>query len=193
MSARRDIQQAHERTQVALFLKWLNERYRSRFEVVEEPNPPEAIIRSGRTTRWVEVTTAFWSDEYAQDEYSYATPGEMHKPMGSGPFVGPDAKFAGRFVDVIRKKLEKKSYLPSKEAYGPGYLLVPIMYPLFNSHSLWYMKQAWSRASINDLGCFRSVYMTHRAGPLRVQRWAEYGRPHVQSTPTRAGVRLRSV
>jgi len=175
MSRRRDIQQAHERAQVATFLKWLNARYRSNFEVVAEPNPPEAIICSGHTTRWVEVTDAFWNDAYAKDEYSYATPGEVHKPIRSGPFVGPDAQFAERFVDVIRKKLEKKSYLPSKQAYGPGYLLVPVMYPLFNSESLWYMKEAWARTQIKDLGCFRSVYMTLRAGPVQVQRWTEYG------------------
>jgi hypothetical protein len=175
MSGRRDIQQAHERAQVAIFLEWLNARYGSKFEVVDEPNPPEAIVRSGRTTRWVEVTTAFWSDRYAQDEYSYATPGEVHKPIGNGPFVNPDAKFAARFVDVIRKKLEKASYLKSKEAYGPGYLLVPIMYPLFNSHSLGFMRKAWAKANLtNDRGCFRSVYLTHRAGRVLVQRWTEY-------------------
>lgn len=176
MSGRRETQQAHERAQVATFLQWLNARYRSKFEVVAEPNPPEAIIRSGRTTRWVEVTDAFWSDVYAQDEYSYATPGEVHKPIGSGSLVGPDAQFAERFVDVIRKKLEKTSYLPSKASYGPGYLLVPVMYPLFTAQSLWYMKQVWARTEINDLGCFRSVYITHCARASSVQRWAEY--PH---------------
>jgi hypothetical protein len=120
MPGRRDTQQAHERAQVAAFVAWLNSRYRARYEVVAEPNPPEAIIHSGRTNRWVEVTDAFWSDAFARDEYSYATPGEKHKPIGNGPFVGPDANFAARFVDVVRKKLEKKSYLPSTETYGPG-------------------------------------------------------------------------
>lgn len=176
MSGRRAIQESHERAQVATFLQWLNTRYRSKFVVIAEPNPPEAVIRSGHTTRWVEVTDAFWSDAYAMDEYSYATPGELHKPIRSGPFVEPDAHFAARFVDVIRKKLEKKSYLPSKETYGPGYLLVPVMYPLFSSHSLWCMKEAWVHTAIHDLGCFRSVYMTYRAGSVPVQRWTEYGR-----------------
>lgn len=69
MPGRRDTQQAHERAQVGAFVAWLNSRYRANYEVVAEPNPPEAIIRSGRTTRWVEVTDAFWSDEFAQDEF----------------------------------------------------------------------------------------------------------------------------
>lgn len=141
-----------------------------------EPNPPEAIIRSGRTTRWVEVTDAFWSDAFAQDEYSYATPGENHKPISSEPFVSPDAQFAERFVDVVRKKLEKRSYIASKEAYGPGYLVVPIMYPLFNSDTLHFMKEAWTRTNIEDLGCFRSIYMSVQMGRGPIVRWAEYGR-----------------
>lgn len=161
MNRRRAIQRAHERAQVEAFITWLNSRYGARYEVVAEPNPPEAIIRSGRTTRWVEVTDAFWSDAFAQDEYSYATPSEKHKPIGNGPFVGPDAQFAARFVDAVRKKLEKTSYLPSVQAYGPGYLVVPIMYPLFNSHSLWYMKQAWVPNP-----SFHRICAESRAGPV---------------------------
>jgi hypothetical protein len=176
MAGRRDIQQAHERAQVGAFVAWLNQRYGAKYEVVSEPNPPEAVICSGRITRWIEVTDAFWSDAFAQDEYSYATPGEDHKPIGNGPFLEPDAQFAARFVDVVRKKLEKRSYLPCKQAYGPGYLVVPIMYPLFNSHSLWYMKNAWSRTQIEDLGCFRSVYMSVQMGRGPIVRWSEYGR-----------------
>ena len=175
MNRRRAIQQAHERAQVEAFITWLNSRYGARYEVVAEPNPPEAIIRSGRTTRWVEVTDAFWSDAFAQDEYSYATLGEKHKPIGNGPFVEPDAQFAARFVDAVRKKLEKTSYLPSVQAYGPGYLVVPIMYPLFNSHSLWYVKQAWARTRIKDLGYFRSIYMSVQMGRGPIVRWSEYG------------------
>lgn len=82
MPNRRPVHQAHERAQVAVFLKWFNARYRANFSVVGESDPSEAIIRSGRTIRWVEVTDAFWSDDFARDEYSYATPGEVHKPIG---------------------------------------------------------------------------------------------------------------
>jgi len=174
MNRRRNIQQAHERAQVGAFVTWLNSRYRAKYEIVEEPNPPEAIIRSGLMTRWVEVTDAFWSDAFARDEYSYATPGENHIPIDNGLFFEPDAQFALRFVDVVRKKLEKQSYLPSMQAYGRGYLVVPIMYPLFTSDSLWHMKQVWSRTRIDDLGCFRSVYMSMQMGRGPIVRWSNY-------------------
>lgn len=185
MAGRHSTKQAHERAQVGAFVAWLNSRYRAKYEVVAEPNPPEAIIRSGRTTRWVEVTDAFWSDAFAQDEYSYATPSENHKPIGNGPFMEPDVKFARRFVDVVRKKLEKQSYLPTMQAYGPGYLVVPIMYPLFSSHSPSYMKKAWSNARIEDLGCFRSVYMSMQMGRGPIVRWTEYGRSYHGSSADR--------
>lgn len=176
MDRRQYIKQAHERAQVAAFIGWLNSRYRAKFEVINEPNPPDAIIRSGRTTRWVEVTDAFWSDAFAKDEYSYVTPGENHTPMGKGPFVDPDVQFAARFVDVVRKKLEKRSYLSSMQEYGPGYLVVPIMYPLFDSLSLYFMQEAWRHTYIEDLGCFRSVYMSFRMGRGPIVRWSEYRR-----------------
>lgn len=172
--SRRDTQQAHERAQVAAFLAWFNKRYRSDFQVIAEPNPPEAIIKSGRTMRWIEVTDAFWNNEYAIDEYSYATLGERHRPMGKGPHLNPDATFAERFVEVIRKKLEKPSYLPSQTLYGPGYLLVPINYPLFTRVTLDYMREAWAAATINDLGCFRAIYTTNPISSIYVQRWTEY-------------------
>ena len=176
MLNRRPVQQAHERAQVAVFLKWFNARYGASYIVVEEPDPPEAIIQSGRTTRWVEVTDAFWSDGFARDEYSYATLGESHKPIGSGPFVNPDREFAKRFVEVVRKKLEKTSYLSSLKSYGPGFLVVPIMYPLFSSHTIHFMRDEWSRTKIQDLGCFRSIYMNLEMGRGPVQRWSTYAR-----------------
>ncbi len=111
MNRRRAIQQAHERAQVKAFITWLNSRYGARYEVVAEPNPPEAIIRSGRTTRWVEVTGAFWSDAFAQDEYSYATLSEKHKPIGNGPFVDPDAQFAARGSSTPCGKSLKKRHI----------------------------------------------------------------------------------
>lgn len=176
MADRKPIKKAHERAQVALFLQWFNDRYRANFTVVAEPDPPEAIIRSGRTTRWVEVTDAFWSDAFAKDEYSYSTPGEVHEPIGMGPFLNPDEAFSKRFVDAVRKKLEKKSYEDSNRLYGPGYLVVPIMYPLFDANTMSVMHDLWSQTQIKDLGFFRGVYLTLRMGGGPVKRWSSYAR-----------------
>ena len=103
-----------------------------RFHVIGEPNPPEAIIQSERLTRWVEVVDAFWSKEWARDQYSFGTPGEEHVAIARGPYVNPDLRFAQSFIESLSKKLAKSSSLPVAKQYGPGYLVVNVDYPLFD-------------------------------------------------------------
>jgi len=108
------------------------------------------------------VTTAFWNRAFAIDVYSYATEGEVHRPIGDGVFVDPDVKFTANFVSVIKQKLEKATYAKFKDRYGPGYLVVSVQYPLFGEHTMRYIAKAWSSLTVNDQGCFRSVYVAHR-------------------------------
>lgn len=172
MADRRPIQQAHERAYVEHFLNWFNRAYRSDFQVISEPNPPDAVIRSSKTIRWVEVSTAFWNEAYAKDLTSYATPGEDHKPVGPGPFHDMDKEFAQSFISVVKKKLEKKSYVFWHEQHGPGYLLIPIKHPGFDEQTITSMKDAWQNCRINDLGCFRSVYIAFPShNQIRFSRW----------------------
>lgn len=172
MANRRPVQQSHERAYVGHFLNWFNRAHGSNFQVNCEPNPPEAVIRSSKTTRWIEVSTAFCSDAYARDLYSYATAGETHKPVGLGPFQDMDSRFAQNFVSVVKKKLEKKSYVPWKAKYGPGYLVIPISHPWFDRQTVSSMKVAWEKCLIDDLGCFRNVYMAFSSrNEIKFSRW----------------------
>jgi len=172
MPDRRPVQQAHERAFVNHFLNWFNHAYRTNFEVVDEPNPPEAIIRSSRTTRWIEVSTAFWHGAYARDIYSLATPDEAHRPISPGPYRNMDSEFAENFVSVVKNKLEKRSYLSSFEAHGPGYLIIPIKYPWFDRQTVQVMKEAWLDSTINDLGCFRAIYIPFQSkNVIKFYRW----------------------
>lgn len=166
------IKEKHERYQVGLLVDELNRLHRSTFQVVAEPDPPEAIIRSGRTTRWVEVVTAFWSEAYARDLSSYATPGETHVSVGNGPFMDMDHEFASKFVIAVKSKMEKKGYLPFRDEYGPGYLVVSIQHPFLDAHTFQCIREAWRGSLVDDLGCFRSIYVTFRANKgYRVIRW----------------------
>jgi hypothetical protein len=162
MIDRRPTQQKHERAYVSSFVNWFNRENHTDFIEDSEPNPPDAVLRSssGRTC-WVEVSSAFLNGDYAKDLYSFATPGETHKPYCNRPVQEPDNNFAGRFVCVVKNKLEKPSYIPCKKEYGHGYLIVPIMDPLFNEQTIQAMKTAWaaSASTVKDLGCFSSVYI----------------------------------
>jgi hypothetical protein len=163
MNRRRDIQQHHERAVVSDFLAWFERRRKVAFCVVYEPNPPEAIIRSKRLTRWVEVVDAFWSKDWARDQYSYATPGERHVPLHSGPYAEPDLNFATSFVEDLSRKLEKTTYQPFAEKYGPGYLVVNIDYPLFDRHAHLKAKELWAKGQPwPNCGYFREVFLRIR-------------------------------
>jgi hypothetical protein len=173
MIDRRPVKQAHERFFIEQFLNWFNSTYRSNFQVVSEPNPPEAVIQnSSRTTRWVEVSTAFWTSAYAQDLNSFATPDEEHKPVASGPYRNMDQIFALNFVSVLKKKLEKTSYVPLRDKYGPGYLIVPVKHPFFSGETVRLLKKAWVDCSVNNTGCFRSVRIAFPSrNEIRFFRW----------------------
>lgn len=169
---RRAVQEAHERFNIEVFLGELNRRHRSSYRVTSEPNPPEAIIQSQKRTSWVEVTSAFMNRQFAEDAWSFATPGETHRPMPKGVIVGPDAQFAENFVSVVKKKLEKRSYEAFRDKHGPGYLLVSVQYPLFGGDTPRFMRRAWAATAFADLGCFRSIYLIIRAfSGYRVVRW----------------------
>ena len=143
------------------------------YSVVSEPNPPEAIIRSVRSTRWVEVADLFWSDEWARDLYSYATPDEIHKPVPDGIYADTDNKFALRFVTVLSDKITKKTYEPFREQYGAGYLVLNVQYPFFNARTVYTMKRHWSASGTHgDRGCFRDIYIAFSSLNVRkFQRW----------------------
>lgn len=173
MADRRPVQKQHERAVLRDFLAWLNVRRGTQFEVIAEPDPPEAIIKSVRAIRWLEVTDAFWTKDYAQDIYSYATPGEEHKQVGAGPFARMDELFGRRFVQAVANKLNKPNYLPFLERYGKGYLLVPIHHPWFDGSTIQEMKCLWrSKQPVEDLGCFKELYIAFSSLNRRTfRRW----------------------
>ena len=102
------------------------------------------------------------NDEFAKDSWSFATNGARHYQTTNHSTFEPDLNFSKNFITIIKKKLEKPSYLPFLEKYGPGYLVVSAQYPLFNQETFYYMRKAWERTKIHDQGYFRSIYLTPR-------------------------------
>lgn len=170
---RHAVKQAHERYQVRLLMSTLNKRHRSLFVVISEPEPPEAIIQSNRTIRWVEVVTVYLNIDFAKDVNSFATAGETHHCSSGKLIVEPDRQFSQNFVFVVRGKLEKQTYAEFRDRYGPGYLVVSIQNPLFTSDTLLTIDEHWRATRIDDRKCFRSIYLTYRAGhEYKIRRWS---------------------
>ena len=169
---RHAVKQAHERYQVRLLLQTLNARHRSSYEVISEPEPPDAVIKSKRTVSWVEVVTVYLNTDFAKDVNSFATEGEAHHSTSGKLIVAPDEQFSQNFVSVVRAKLEKKTYEKYRDLFGPGYLIVSIQNPFFGDDLFLMIGEHWQRSRINDLGCFRSIYLTYRQElGYRVRRW----------------------
>ncbi len=169
---RRDAQVLHERFNVKLFLTEFNARYRTDFKVVDEPNPPEAIIQSSTATRWVEVTTAYLNETQAKALSAYAVKGAQHQLKQPSQIVDLDAQFARQFVGVVTKKLSKTSYKPFSMQYGKGYLVVSIQHPLFEQKTLAAIEQVWDQAEMIDEGCFKSIYIVNRVDDAyKVSLW----------------------
>ena len=173
MQTRSEVKQAYERYCVEKFITWMNATRRSQFEVIEEPDPPEAIIRSNRTVRWIEIATAFWNNAYAKDLYSRAVGVEVHQPVSPGPYMNMDEALAKRFMRILKKKLTHRPYIPFKERYGQGYLLISIEHPFYTDTTLDFMREAYHEdPPTSDLGCFRSIYLLVQAqNTKRIRRW----------------------
>lgn len=160
MPDRRPIKKADERFHIGNFVNWLNSTYHCNYNVIAEPEPPEAVIQSKTRTSWIEISTAFLDQTHARDTMSRATPGEKATGGSRRVIAGPDDLAARNLISVVKNKLEKKSYASVAKTYGPGYLVIPIRNPLFDNHTLECIKREWAEASINDLGYFRSVRLT---------------------------------
>ena len=164
MNKRTEIKKEHERALINNFLRWCNPEY----EIVGEPDPPEAIVKFGNKITWIEVADVFLSGEYARDEYSYATPKETHIPMRPGPYINMDEQLANHFVKVLKDKLTKPSYLPFKSSYGPGILVIGMRSPFFDQETVDIMREKYQAENwSDDLGCFEKIYiMANGYNPL---------------------------
>lgn len=188
MNRRRPIQDKHEQFLIGEFIRWWAFKTGEEFRVISRPNPPEAVVQSDSRRTWLEVTDAFHSPEWAEDLYSHATPGELHKPMGPGPYIGMDQQTADRFAQLLKKKLSKQSYAEAHTKYGPGMLIVGMQSLWFNHETCEMMEDAcrgtdWS----TDRGYFSQVFIAFRSmNRLEFDEWkwkAQQGKSSLRGKP----------
>jgi hypothetical protein len=171
-NARHAVKRSHEQFVVSVMIEQLNKRHRCGYQLIGEPDPPDAIIGSKARTSWIEVVDVFWTPEWAKDVISYATPGEVHKPVAQGLKLDMDNSLAERFAKAVQAKLEKTTYAAFRDAYGPGYLAVSMLSPFFSSGTLTDMRNQWNSRTFSDLGCFRSVYLVFSSmNKYTIKRW----------------------
>ena len=136
-NARREIQQRHEYAILTLFAQHLSSPTGSTYELVEQPDPPDGVLRSQSGQRiWVEVADIYRSVDEAHEERSHVTPGEGWFVHREHPIVSLDERTAVAAISVIKNKIAKDNYQPISEKYGLGILIVCERDPLFDENTL---------------------------------------------------------
>lgn len=163
---RGDLNRSIEDGNIRTFLAKFNNRYHANFRIVDNPDPPDAIIQSGNNKRWIETTICYWNKDFAKDLNTYINPKEEHQSIDGQVYENPDHCFILSFVELLRKKLENNSYEKARNTYGRGYLAIAVEYPWFGSLKPLFklrIKEVLRVSPINDRGYFRSIYLIYRS------------------------------
>lgn len=177
MVKRKDVKEAHELAVIDDFLEWYNAEYDADFELKSRPEPPDAVIidYDSDETTWVEICDAFYSADWAHDQFSHATEGEDDFDMKPehGVYMDMDKQAALIFVNEAKKKLNKSSYGDVSEEYGPGILVIIVDSPWFNDQTVAEMESAWSEDEVGDgAGYFDTMFIGWRTqNGFDFQKW----------------------
>lgn len=169
MKSRAEIQSAHEFSVLHDGLAEHNRIHDLNLTVISRPDPPDAILSDGLSTTWMEVTDAFFSEEWATDLSSYDSI-KGHKPMARGLYMDMDKQFAINFCNLIIKKTTKNSYKPLVQKYGPGILVVGLESPWLDDETFYAIDVEWiDRGSPDISQTFAYVYLRRRG--IRTFAW----------------------
>ena len=134
MVKRREVQNEHEKAglkRLGLYLDGLG----SSFKMLANPDPPDAIVEIDGKKTWVEITDAFFDEDLAISETTYASEDKKHipHPKSGKPIANPKKIFQKVLHEVIEKKYDKKTMKQTYAKYGQGILLVCVHDPFSTS------------------------------------------------------------
>ena len=132
MVARRNLKTAHEEAVLQHFKTHL-EQHGIRLEILNRPDPPEAIVEVNGARTWIEITDAFLDKKHAISVTSGACDDVKHMRDDRRLVVEPDNTFSSALYSVIEAKYDKASMQKIAETKGPGVLLVGVFTPFTNS------------------------------------------------------------
>lgn len=135
MVKRRDLKEAHEDAVLTQFKAHLENNGR-RLDILDRPEPPEAIADLDGERIWIEITDAFLDRDHAIGLTSYASDDVDHIPDDGRIIVEPDATFSRVLLSVIEAKYEKATMQKIAEMNGPGILLVGVFTPFATAEAI---------------------------------------------------------
>lgn len=128
MVNRRNLKSAHEEAVLRQFKAHL-ENGGSCLEILDRPEPPEAIVDLNGERSWIEITDAFLDKNHAISLTSYASDDVEHVPDHGRIIIEPDAVFSSVLRAVIEAKYDKVTMQKLAEVHGAGILLVGVFTP----------------------------------------------------------------
>ena len=93
MVSRRDLKSVHEEAVLSQFKAYLESKG-CNLEILERPEPPEAIVELNGNRSWIEITDAFLDKDHARGLTSYAADNVTHVPDDGRLIFDPDAIFS---------------------------------------------------------------------------------------------------
>ena len=112
------------------------ESHGSRLNMLDRPEPPEAICELNDKRTWIEITDAFLDRDHAIGLTSFASDNMDHVPDDRRLVIDPDAMFSSVLHADIEAKYDKASMQKVAEAEGPGILLVGIFTPFVTAEAV---------------------------------------------------------
>lgn len=106
--------------------------------IIDQPEPPDAIVSINERITWIEITDAFFSPELAESITTHVSDDKPHKPVPKEKriCIDPDGQFSSILESVIVKKYNKDSIGNVYKQYGSGILLVGIINPFSSAKDL---------------------------------------------------------
>jgi hypothetical protein len=135
MIRRRDLKSVHEEAVLRQFKAHL-ESAGHHLDILDRPEPPEAIVDLDGERTWIEITDAFLDKDHAIGLTSYASDDVAHIPDDGRTLVEPDATFSNALYAVIEAKHDKATMQKVAEAQGLGILLVGVFTPFTTAEAV---------------------------------------------------------
>jgi len=134
---RNQLKKAHESSVLESFIGY-HETINNIIEIIETPEPPDAIVTLNGNKTWIEITDAFFSRELAESITTHVADDKKHKPVPKEKrfCISPDEQFSSILRRVIVKKYDKGSIGNVYKQYGSGILLVGIINPFSDAKEL---------------------------------------------------------
>ena len=107
-------------------------------QIIDKPEPPDAIITINGNKTWIEITDAFFNSELAESITTFVATDKVHKPVPKDKrfIIEPDEQFSNILESVIIKKYDKLSIGKVFHKYGSGILLVGVINPFSDAEEL---------------------------------------------------------